>query len=512
MRGLPDEPTAIWPPSPPPEVLITDGQTWTPLSTAMANLQKRVDQLVEEEIPKAEEVSQSAIKRLQGAEEELGGLLDQQRQMTKDLMAERAHLESIDRRLHALLEDYRQYQDAKRVEDRGGVANHVGGVELETVSGRCPYCHQTIKDSLLDQEVSANPMSLDENMAFLRDQIATFRDMWETAKQVVEAKQKQVAAIGHRITEKHADIRALRQTIKSSGRTPSIAAVQERLQIEQRMVRLVAAQESVFEMLKQFGTLAEDWARIQGKLMELATVGLTEKDVVKLRHLEESFIQQLHAYVFQSFPIDQIGISRETYRPSRGEYDVGLTSASDTIRIIWAYLLGMLEVAKAFPTHHLGLVVFDEPRQHGADKMSFDALLHRAAHSKQARQQVIFTTSEDQDTLEHIIADIDCAVPAFRRANPGSTVTARIHEYPDPLIYFSGELAGEPTLAGGVHLSLANQSNHRPADCFGQIWPCRDDFCQGGVNCCVDRCVHFCVHGGIRLVFSRGFSSVRADF
>lgn len=407
IRGLPVEPTAIWPPLPPPEVLITDGENWTPLATAINNLQVRIDQLVEEEIPKAEEVSQQVIEQLRAAEEKLVTFADRLHDSTKDLMAERAHLESVHKRLRALLEDYRQYQDYKRIEDRGGQ------IALETASGICPYCHQSIKDTLLDQNVAANPMSLEDNMAFIRDQIATFRDMWESAKEVVSAKEKQAAAITRRIEELNENIRALRGTLKSDGRIPSIAAVQEHLHVENRMRRLLAIQEAALEILKGFGELSKDWAKIQGKLKDLAIVGLTEKDEVKIRHLEESFVEQLRQYGFHSFPVDQVRISRESYRPSRGEYDIGLTSASDTIRIIWAYLLGMLELAHALPTNHLGLVVFDEPRQHGADRISFDALLHRAAASKNFNQQVIFATSEDQETLERIIADIDCMYRHF---------------------------------------------------------------------------------------------------
>jgi hypothetical protein len=162
------------------------------------------------------------------------------------------------------------------------------------------------------------------------------------------------------------------------------------------------------EVFREFGERAKNWARIQSELSLLASDGVLGEDELKLRSLEKSFVEQLRRYDFQSFPIDQIGIGRETYRPCRGQYDVGLTSASDTIRIIWAYLIGMLEVSRAFSTNHLGLLVFDEPRQQGAEKVSFDELLHRAAQSKGNHQQVIFATSEDQEVLEGIIADIDC--------------------------------------------------------------------------------------------------------
>jgi hypothetical protein len=402
IRGVPERPTAIWPPSPAPQVLFTDGQNWVVLETAIDNLQGRLDELVGEEIPKAEEVSQQVVDQLRAAEELLSSHTERLHVASKDLMAERAHLESVHKRLHALFDDMRQYQEWKKVQDRGG------DVELETSNGRCPCCHQSIKDTLLDQNVAASPMSLEQNIEFISDQIATFRDIWKDAKEVVEAKEKQVSAVGRKIEDINERIRALRRTLRTDGRLPSIAAVQEHLQVEQQMKKLLHARDVALEILQGFETRARDWARIKSDLANVSTLGLTEDDELKLQHLQQSFVQQLQKYDFQSFPIDQIGISHETYRPCRGDYDIGLTSASDTIRIIWAYLIGMLEVTRKFETHHMGLLVFDEPRQQGAEKVSFDELLHRAAQAKNAGQQVIFATSEDQEVLEGIIKDIDC--------------------------------------------------------------------------------------------------------
>ena len=78
---------------------------------------------------------------------------------------------------------------------------------------------------------------------------------------------------------------------------------------------------------------------------------------------DQWIVSQLESYNFSSFLIEQLSISRESYRPTRDGYDVGLTSASDTIRMIWAYLLAMLEVDRKVQTSHLGFLIFDEPRQ-----------------------------------------------------------------------------------------------------------------------------------------------------
>jgi hypothetical protein len=322
-------------------------------------------------------------------------------------MAERGNLEAMYKRLRALLEDDRKYQDAKKLRDRGGDS------PLESASGVCPTCHQPIKDVLLAQEKSTSPMTLEDNIAFIRDQIKTFARMRDDVSEVIEAKESQVEAILVRINELNAQVRAQKRTLHSDGRVPSVAAVQERLRLDARHLALQAASKAYAELLEKLRLAAREWAELQGRLKTLADVDLSTDDERKLRELEEMFVAQLRAYNFTSFPVEQIAIGRESYRPSREGYDVGLTSASDTIRIIWAYLLGMLEVGRTMKTNHLGLVVFDEPRQQGAEAPSFDALLKRAAEAGKFGQQVIFTTSDEKKLLDNILTNLDCNYVRF---------------------------------------------------------------------------------------------------
>jgi hypothetical protein len=88
-------------------------------------------------------------------------------------------------------------------------------------------------------------------------------------------------------------------------------------------------------------------------------------------------------------------------------------SASDNIRLIWAYLLGLLEVATSVRTNHPGLVVFDEPRQQAAARVSMEALLRRASVAASDSSQVLFATSEPQDSLEAMLHGIPANVRIF---------------------------------------------------------------------------------------------------
>jgi hypothetical protein len=99
----------------------------------------------------------------------------------------------------------------------------------------------------------------------------------------------------------------------------------------------------------------------------------------------------------------------ENFRVEKEGFEIGFqASASDTIRLKWAYQLGLLEVARTRSTHHTGLVIFDEPRQQEASKTSFRSLLERASRSGEYNQQVFFATSEDQNELEADLAGLRC--------------------------------------------------------------------------------------------------------
>jgi len=52
--------------------------------------------------------------------------------------------------------------------------------------------------------------------------------------------------------------------------------------------------------------------------------------------------------------------------------------------------------------------LLDEPRQQSSSKVSFGALLERAAAHRKGDQQVIVSTSEDVETLMPILSRLEC--------------------------------------------------------------------------------------------------------
>jgi hypothetical protein len=354
--------------------------------------------LESEDIPKVGEISAEVAKSLQHTEATLAHTEIIAARLSEEVFAEQSHCEAIEERLTALREDLKRNQDVKRLRDLGSVAT------LTITSGACPTCHQPVSDSLLAQNESPPPMSLEDNIRFIQEQIQTFSAMELHARRVLRAKKQQVLAMQNRANELREKIRAQKGTLISDARLPSLAAVQERVGLDSRIRELRKLEEAFEGCLDRLGELAAEWRVVQDKLRHFEKEDLSQSDKVKLEKLERCMIEQLHQYRLSSINPNELKISRETYRPTHDGFDLVFNlSASDNIRLIWSYLYGLLELSREAEINHLGLLVLDEPRQQQTDRVSFAEFAARASSAGGYGQQVIFATSEEEETLRKML-------------------------------------------------------------------------------------------------------------
>jgi hypothetical protein len=133
-----------------------------------------------------------------------------------------------------------------------------------------------------------------------------------------------------------------------------------------------------------------------------------------LRALRERLIDQLGAYDFHSFPPEKIKIQEQNYRPERDGFDLVYdVSASDNIRVIAAYSIAIMELAREFSTNHPNLLIFDEPRQQSLSKVSFQEIFERLSQSGKFGQQAIVATSESLESLSTVLKNIPAKVISF---------------------------------------------------------------------------------------------------
>lgn len=409
IQSLPRQPVASWPPQVPPQLVVPSGETWIRLPDKPDAQKTKLAELVEQEIPRVQEVASAAQAELNQADIETRDKQTLLARLLDVLETEQEEVRRVQHRLKAIAEDIQRHKDVKTLQGLGSRQ----GSELD--NGHCPICHQAVQDSLLPLSTGQGVMSIDENIQFLIEQKRTFELVFENAKRVADARAAQVRSVNQELSSLREKVRSLRQTLISDARLPSVAAIRNLMELENTIRRDELNMAQFTRTLASFGELAAQWFRCQNELQALPREDTTDPDRQKIRSWTALIQEQLAQYGFRSFSPTQVYVSEDTYRPEHEGFELqtdvsgaertptqlqNSISASDLIRTIWAYLNGILEMARSDGTNHPGCIVFDEPRQQSTRDVSFVELLRRASTSGSFGQQVIFFTSENLERLQ----------------------------------------------------------------------------------------------------------------
>jgi hypothetical protein len=179
--------------------------------------------------------------------------------------------------------------------------------------------------------------------------------------------------------------------------------------MENRIRELEETQTSFEDAVENLKALSDAYAHLLAEQKALPADKMSVNDKRKFKELTSLVREQAREFGFSTFDPNEVTISEDTYRPQKEGFEIGFeTSASDAIRLKWAYQLGLLELDTIEATNHPGTLLFDEPRQQSSAKVSFESLLRRAAAVKRHNQQVIFSTSEELQNLQRITSRLEC--------------------------------------------------------------------------------------------------------
>ena len=370
---------------------------WMPISRATHLIEERLSALENKVVESTAEVSPRVEADLAQERARLRNLEYAFSDANAALLRERTEIKAVTERIDALEQDLSKNKDVKKLQSWGSK------IGPELTKGQCPTCHQQIADSLLGTESAI--MSIDDNIAFIESQLETFRKISENIEHVISLKESDVQAIARSVHTSRTKIRAFRETLVSANSSPSVEDIRARLTTEDTLKGYREKTEAFSEWCIQANEIFSDWKRIQADKARLPHDPLTATDKAKLKQLETTFVSLLRDYGLLSVIPSTLCISSESYRPMREGFNLGFDlSASDGIRVIWGYLFSLLYLARTFQTNHPGILVFDEPKQQSANKVSFSSLLQHATEAAESNQQVFFATSEPVDELRNALA------------------------------------------------------------------------------------------------------------
>ena len=397
VNNFPNRPILHWPPEVAPVIQVHRENEWITLDNLLKRNKKELKTILEEDIPVVSTITDSANTDLADAQEELNQKEVVAAKLLNSLELERGEVQAIESRIERIKEDIQRNKDTQTIISLGSIAPSV-------IHQICPTCQQPIGDALLPLAHEHRVMSLGDNLSFLDEQLRTFTASLKNAKTIVSARESHVVQLRDELMSVRAKIRTIHETLVSDERLPSMEAIRRRVELEESINRQKMALEQFQVKLGKFDFYSDEWLEIQKEKESLPSEDASLDDKRKLKIWNQVFSNQLQKYGFQSIPINTVTISGDTYIPKHEGFDLPSNiSASDFIRIIWAYLSGLLDVSRELDTNHPGFLIFDEPKQQSAKEISFSALLEKASESSEYGQQVIFATSEDKEALKKIL-------------------------------------------------------------------------------------------------------------
>lgn len=405
VTNLPSAASVEWPPATPPIVEVGAEQGWIPLDDALRQTRRELGQL-SAEVPKADDVVGLAAGRLRAAEASLGTLSAAVAQLDGELRAQRDDIAVLTARQEALEVDRQRYSDAIRLRDLGS---------LQPLSGsdpRCPTCDQNLPETLHGADLGAPVLTLEANLQLIdeeRDEVSAMR---RDAEAVYTARDERSRALQHALRDARREVRTLKSALVQESHAPSEMIIARRIRLTDRLEALGKLDDTYEAVNDDLTSLASELREVRGELTRLGVSRQSEDDRKKLLLLRSSLQEQLAEYRFES--IQGVEVDLDSYLPVREGVDlVTGTSASDTIRLIWAYSIGLLDVARSFDVNHPGLLMMDEPGQQQMDRDSLRALVRRASACGRAGQQVILTTSMPFAELDALQPELGFAVTRF---------------------------------------------------------------------------------------------------
>ncbi|MGK8176746.1 AAA family ATPase [Aeromonas dhakensis] len=304
--------------------------------------------------------------------------------------SERISLSKLEVKISKIKKELDSYRQLKRLQDVGSQK------QVDVKFEKCPICNSAMHDALCDSNQDIQPLTIEQNVDYLKNQLDFYLGIKSNHEQKLKDLHVSIIDFGVRQKVIENDIQTLKNdeqdhinTLIESG------SLRKKLELESRIKELTKISDQLNKYNVRAHQIQNEWAVNSGALEKARKSAELSVSTKIISELEAILKRNLRKFGFDQSNINYVKISRQTLRPEFDGYDiVADSSASDYIRIIWSYTLALLELGVKLPeVKHGGFIVFDEPRQHEANKSSFRSLLLEAEAISQSAGQIIVATS-----------------------------------------------------------------------------------------------------------------------
>lgn len=325
------------------------------------------------------------------------------RENTIELMNEKNDLKKYEVQISELWKSIKNYKDIRTIVKLGS------DEKISFAEHKCPTCKSILEDSL--QKENFEPMDLETNIKFLESQVDAIDILIKSSNYRISKLNQLEDEIKQIIKEKR-DLLSSFTKDANYNSVISEGTIREKISLENEVRKLEYLNEILESSIENLILITSLYKENKEKLEGLPQNDFSEKDIEKINKFGEQFLELLKLYGYSSIAkIYEIQITKNNYQPFLDGFDLTLeSSASDNIRIIWAYSVALLYMTHWYKTNHFGFLIFDEPEQQRMKDTSSEQLYKTLSSVKISNMQSIIATSEDEKLLLEKIKSIKCNV------------------------------------------------------------------------------------------------------
>jgi len=349
-----------------------------------------------------QDVEQEHELIIDGVEEVVLVLQNELNQIRKEINSETINREALEYNIIQMKHDLKTNQDAQRLYTLGSDKN------LFIAQGICPTCNQSIHDSLLPQDIDFQPMTLEENIKYIKEQLDALMFGVNQSRNIIGIKNRKLNSISKLLEEERRKLRSLKYELREDPRMPSELELEDVLNLKWKIKELEEVCLFIEESDVKFHKIKENWKKYLSDRKQIPEEFFSDLDKDKLNTFKAKFVFYLMEFGYSSTPLSDISISDDKFTPIVKGFDVKFdSSASDYIRLIWAFNLALEYVTKKHGGNHPKLIVMDEPGQQQMNIQSMGKLFEQL--SNLGGQSIIASSLTMEEVLQ-LSSDINVNV------------------------------------------------------------------------------------------------------
>lgn len=293
--------------------------------------------------------------------------------------------------------------DIEKNESAGKLRLLGAQLNLKVSTGHCPTCTQPVEDTLLLEVAAGTQMDLEANIDYLKAQKSMVERQIDGLSKEIDEGAVLVEGFARELSLARDNITAIRVDL-GTGAQQARSHLRELVATEFELSRMTKLEESLEGFRSLFPHIATRFRENQLARQELPREHLSKADWQTVGHFAKFFRGNASSFGYGSVLPEEVNINYQTLMPMLGDMDLQVanarteSSASDFVRLIWAYLIALFQTARfhGVKGHHLGVLLFDEPGQHSMSEQSMLALFQTLS-GLSGLQSIVFASFENAE-------------------------------------------------------------------------------------------------------------------